>query len=59
MMLFEPRINFKGKACNLHQELLGFRVADNVGLLVKKIIPLPAAGIKINRLFGKCRIRRF
>jgi len=33
--------------------------ADNIGLFVKKMVPLSATDIKINRLFNKCRIGGF
>jgi len=59
MMLFQPRINFKGKTCGVKKEFFRLGVADDIGVLVKKIVPFSATGIEINGLFGECRVSRF
>ena len=43
----------------MNKKLFRLGVGDDIGLLVKEIIPLSATGIKINSLFGECRVRRF
>jgi hypothetical protein len=41
------------------EEFFRLGVGDDIGLLVKKIVSLSATGIKIDSLFGECRVRRF
>jgi hypothetical protein len=59
MMLFQPRVNLKGKTRGMKKKLLRLGVADNIGLLIKKVVPLSATGIEINGFFGERRISRF
>ena len=59
MVLFQPRINFKGKTRGMKKKLFRLGVADDIGLLVKRIVPLSATGIKIYSLFGEGWISRF
>ena len=58
-MLFQPRIHFQGKSCGVNKKLFRLGVGDDIGLFVKEIIPLSAAGIKISSLIGECRVRCF
>ena len=53
MILFQPRLHFKGKTCGVNQKFFRLGVGDDIGLLVKETVPLSAAGIKINSLFGE------
>ena len=59
MMFLQPRINFKGKTCGVIKEFFRFGVTDDIGVLVKRIVPFSATGIEINGLFGECRVSRF
>ena len=58
-MLLEPRINFKGKTRGVPKKLLCFGMADNIGLLLQEIVPLPATGIQVNSLFRKGLVSGF
>ena len=59
MMLFQPCIHLKGKTCCVKKKFFSLCVADDVGMLVKKIVPLSSTRIKIDRLLGKGRVSRF